>query len=72
MVRTVDGIRCSMENPGKPVFTALAAKGQKNIGSEKPPLPFYSPFSTKNYGNARHATTFENHEVPRKHANFGS
>lgn len=28
------------------------------------PLPFYSPFSTKNYGNGRHATTFENNERP--------
>lgn len=61
-MRTVDGKHCSMAISGKPVFTVLATEGQKNIRSEKHPLPFYSPFSTKNYGNPRHATAFGNNE----------
>lgn len=46
MVRTVDGIRCSMAILWQAYLPGISHRRPNNLGSEKQPLPFYSPFST--------------------------
>lgn len=65
MVGTAGARRYPKGISGKPVFTAIATAGQKNIGNEKQPLPFYSPFSTKNCGNADMPRPSETTKAPQ-------